>query len=53
MDRPGFESQHVPKFYLFSKCPEPHPEHPFFCSIVTGRFNGGQNAWGVMLTTTF
>jgi hypothetical protein len=23
MDRSGFESQHVPSFYLFSKCPKP------------------------------
>ena len=51
MDRPGFESQHSPTFCLFSKCPEPLPDHAVFSSIGTGRYNRGQNGWDVMLTT--
>jgi hypothetical protein len=53
MDRPGFESQHVPLFYHFSKYPKPLHDHPVFCPIGTGRFNRGKNGWDVMLTTTF
>jgi len=53
MDRPGFEFQHVPTFYLFSKYPEPLPDHKVFYFIGTGRFNRGHNGWGVMLTTKF
>jgi hypothetical protein len=53
MNRSGFEFQHVPTFYLFSKYPEQLREHPMFSSIGTGRFNRGQIGWGVMLTTTF
>jgi hypothetical protein len=53
MDRPEFESQHVPLFYLLLKCPEPLQGHPVFCSIGTGRFNRGQNGWRVMMTITF
>jgi hypothetical protein len=52
MDWPGFESQRVPIFYLFSKCPEPLRDHPVFCSIGTEQYNGGQNGWDVMLTTS-
>jgi len=43
----------VPLFYHFSKCPEPLPDHPVFCSIGTGRLNRRKNGWDVMLTTTF
>jgi len=52
MDRPGFEYQSVPTFYLLSKCPEPLRYHPVFCSIGTERFNREQNGWGVMPPTT-
>jgi hypothetical protein len=53
MNRPVFESQHVALLYLFSKCPDPFQGHPVFCSVGIGRFNRGQNGWGVMLNTTF
>jgi hypothetical protein len=53
LDRPGFQSQHVPTFYPFSNCPEPLQGYPVFCSSDTGRFNREQNGWCVMLTTAF
>jgi len=52
MDRAGFEYQRVQTFYLSSKCPELLREHPVFCCIGPGRFNRGQNGWGVMPPTT-
>ena len=52
MESPWFESQHSPRFYLSSNCPEPFRDHTVFCSIGNGRYNRGQNGWGVMLTTT-
>jgi len=51
-DGTGFESQHVPTNYLFSKCPETLLEHPVYCSIGNGQFNPGQNGSGMMLLTT-
>jgi len=52
MDRPEFESQYVPIFYHFSKCPESLLGHTVLCSISSGQFNRGQYGWVLMLSTT-
>ena len=51
-DGTRFESQHVPTYYLFSKCPETLLGHTVYCSIDNGQFNPGKNGSGVMLSTT-
>ena len=52
MDSTGFESQHVPTFYHFSKCPESLVGHTVLSSISSGQFNQSQNGWFLMLWTT-